>query len=625
MFKQIVYAHVVFGSLLSVVTCYAESVNSNPFFVGEEIKSLTSPHVDSDFFELTNRQATKYLRKRSASPQTSEPPEKLTFYPMAGRLFEDLWINNFVDLDNGPGILDFACRNFTYDGHDATDTSTRTFAEQVIGVPIFAALDGTVVQAVDGREDMNVCPQSPCSSSANFVILEHAGQRRTYYWHLKKNSVAVSVGRKVKAGEQIGLVGSSGNSSQPHLHFAVYDDNGKTLVEPFSGQCNQGDSEWNTQPVVRYETYMRDFGITYEDFSSYQGYPHPFPNSGQLALTDKHFNYWFIVHNLPANSQIRTQFQRPDGSIAYDSDNQPFKNAESLRRSWWWRSYDINDLHKIEGEWRLLLDINGQRLVNAPFVVNSFRTRNFNHAPEPISIFIEPASPAIDDVIFCKVDADLVLDDLDYDLVRYHYQWTVDGIPVRDVVSAAQSDAIAHHIVNSGSQLSCSVTPSDGKTDGTKVTVSTTILAASPVAPETPTDQIDSLVTVKSPRALSGLWYDPAVVGEGLNLIYTEGGLLAYFYGYDNSGHPTWLISSNLYNQTIYFERAIIFEMLQSGAGTFDQPSPPANLDNWGTLQISFDKSCQTAAATLIGNDGEKRMQLVQLAGIQGINCKNNE
>ena len=83
------------------------------------------------------------------------------FYPMGGRQYRDVYIVNFNDLDPTAGLLDFDCGVQTYNGHDATDTFIRSFGEQAIGVPIFAVLSGTVVNAHDGEPDMNTAAWGP--------------------------------------------------------------------------------------------------------------------------------------------------------------------------------------------------------------------------------------------------------------------------------------------------------------------------------------------------------------------------------------------------------------------------------------------------------------------------------
>ena len=57
----------------------------------------------------------------------------------------------------------------------------------------------------------------------NYVLIEHAQGESTVYAHLKTASVRVKVGEAVRAGQVIGQLGSSGNSTEPHLHFHVCD------------------------------------------------------------------------------------------------------------------------------------------------------------------------------------------------------------------------------------------------------------------------------------------------------------------------------------------------------------------------------------------------------------------
>ncbi len=73
------------------------------------------------------------------------------------------------------------------------------------GTPIFAVLDGTVVYSgVQG-------------AYGNVVVLEHPDFVMTVYAHNEKNLVAV--GDTVQKGQQIAMVGSTGNATGSHLHF----------------------------------------------------------------------------------------------------------------------------------------------------------------------------------------------------------------------------------------------------------------------------------------------------------------------------------------------------------------------------------------------------------------------
>ena len=105
-------------------------------------------------------------------------PQPYAFTPMAGTLFRAVFFNNYTDLGIGPAILDWDCTDWTYNTHQGHDMDLRSFGEQVVGVPIFAALDGVVVDRMDGHPDMNT---AFAPAPANYVILSHGNSHRTLY------------------------------------------------------------------------------------------------------------------------------------------------------------------------------------------------------------------------------------------------------------------------------------------------------------------------------------------------------------------------------------------------------------------------------------------------------------
>lgn len=86
-------------------------------------------------------------------------------------------------------------------GHKGVDLAAPT------GTPIFATADGTVSQA------------EWFSSYGLYVALEHGGQLQTRYGHMSRLNVAP--GQRVRKGDIIGYVGSTGRSTGPHLHYEV--------------------------------------------------------------------------------------------------------------------------------------------------------------------------------------------------------------------------------------------------------------------------------------------------------------------------------------------------------------------------------------------------------------------
>lgn len=92
----------------------------------------------------------------------------------------------------------------------------------------FAAPHGTPVVAVGAGI---VKSADYAGAYGNRIIIEHADGTETWYCHL--SSYDVSVGEEVEVSETIGRVGSTGNSTGPHLHFEVRPDGGDA-IDPMS-------------------------------------------------------------------------------------------------------------------------------------------------------------------------------------------------------------------------------------------------------------------------------------------------------------------------------------------------------------------------------------------------------
>lgn len=401
-------------------------------------------------------------RKSAVRSQTSAPAA-YAFIPVGATFYDDLHPTNFVDLDGGPGERDYSCHNppITYDGHDGIDLAVRSFAAQDIGVPIFAAADGVVVEAHDGEFDRST---ERTDKPVNFVVLDHGGDRYAYYLHMKRGSVAVSAGDEVRAGQQIGLVGSSGFSDAPHLHFSSY--NGFAVYEPFSGACRSGASGWVAQPGLDVALKVWDIGVTPLDIGSAAEWPEPMPVGGQLGVEDSRIYVWVQLQSLPENSTHRLRFERPDGTIAYEYGPVAFDPAEFYPTSWWWWWFDVADLHTVTGTWHVLVEVNGATVARAPFSVLSSRSSAVNHAPAAVTVSFDPPAPGPSDVLFCRVNTSPILDDPDFDFVRYEYVWTVAGAEVRRVTSGGHADALPLGTLVGGENVVCSATPSDGAAFG---------------------------------------------------------------------------------------------------------------------------------------------------------------
>ena len=120
----------------------------------------------------------------------------------------------------------------TYKGDPADNRNYRDY-----GAEIHAVADGVVTAAQDGIPQNTptaktlAVPITLETVGGNHVIVEIERGVYAFYAHMQTGSVRVKVGDKVSRGEVLGLLGNSGNSSEPHLHFHIFDANSELGCE----------------------------------------------------------------------------------------------------------------------------------------------------------------------------------------------------------------------------------------------------------------------------------------------------------------------------------------------------------------------------------------------------------
>ncbi|MBS1644081.1 MAG: peptidoglycan DD-metalloendopeptidase family protein [Bacteroidetes bacterium] len=164
-------------------------------------------------------------------------------------------ISAYVDQDTTAGIKDYNCGTNTYNGHFGTDIFSYPFSFLKMDknqVEVIAAAPGTIINKADGNFDKNCAGNS---LQANFVAVQHTDGSIAFYFHMKSGSVTTkAIGQTVLAGEYLGIVGSSGNSTGPHLHFEVWSGSSvATRIDPYAGSCNllNGSTWWTAQAAYR--------------------------------------------------------------------------------------------------------------------------------------------------------------------------------------------------------------------------------------------------------------------------------------------------------------------------------------------------------------------------------------
>ncbi len=97
----------------------------------------------------------------------------------------------------------------------------------IFGKPVIAVADAVVASVTDGLPEQTPGKYpsniSLDQSDGNSIILDLGEHRYAMYAHMQRGSIQVRVGETVKMGRLLGLVGNSGNSVAPHLHFQVTD------------------------------------------------------------------------------------------------------------------------------------------------------------------------------------------------------------------------------------------------------------------------------------------------------------------------------------------------------------------------------------------------------------------
>jgi len=156
--------------------------------------------------------------------------------PIRCTLGQDCFIQNYVDHDGGPDFRDYRCGSLSYDGHKGTDFRVPHLAAMNAGVAVIAAADGVVVGTRDGEPDVSIRDKSRLPSvgkeAGNGVRIDHGDGWHTQYSHLQRGSVRVKPGQRVQSGEILGLVGLSGHTEFPHVHFELSQQ--RRSVDPFA-------------------------------------------------------------------------------------------------------------------------------------------------------------------------------------------------------------------------------------------------------------------------------------------------------------------------------------------------------------------------------------------------------
>jgi murein DD-endopeptidase MepM/ murein hydrolase activator NlpD len=134
--------------------------------------------------------------------------------PFNGRLhISQRFAIDWVKVDN----------NATFSGEPKDNKAYFAYGNEILAVA-----NATVSKTKDGVPenipgDSRAVPITAETIAGNYVVLDLGSGRFAFYGHLQPGSLRVKPGDNVRRGQVLGLVGNSGNSDEPHLHFQVGD------------------------------------------------------------------------------------------------------------------------------------------------------------------------------------------------------------------------------------------------------------------------------------------------------------------------------------------------------------------------------------------------------------------
>ncbi|MCC6651380.1 MAG: peptidoglycan DD-metalloendopeptidase family protein [Candidatus Eisenbacteria bacterium] len=317
------------------------------------------------------RPAKSTLALRPAFAQYAWPLE---------RALNDLVVAvNYTDLDPGPGRLDYMGGTHNYDGHTGHDYTLTDFRDMDRGVRILAAASGTVTYLDDTSPYDRHCTFD-WPDGGNWVWIAHGDGTFHEYLHMRRSSMTVKLGDVVQPGQMLGLVGSSGYSTAPHLHFESGDYSGPgggyAFREPSHGSANPLPSLWNAQEGYAGDEAFHVTGLgVYTDAqvggsvfnTGYCDVVNSIPQPLALGTNEDHLDMW-IQFQSRAGDTAAVVVRKPDGAVYGSFD---FVSQEPVQFGWFWAYYFFSPWvgPADHGTWRLQVQRGGTLVADRPFTV----------------------------------------------------------------------------------------------------------------------------------------------------------------------------------------------------------------------------------------------------------------
>lgn len=380
-------------------------------------------------------------RARGLGPVAAAAPARTPNLQFPVRLraqskaFSGHHIANYVDLDGTGKLKDFTCSSRTYDGHNGTDFVLSPFWWRMMDgqeAEVIAAAPGKIITKSDGQFDRQ-CDFSG-ASPGNYVVIQQDDGYFAYYFHMKKGSLTkLSAGSRVAAGDVLGLVGSSGTSLLPHLHFELRTASlfaGQT-VDPFAGTCGARTTVWKHQPekidteIIRVATHKVVPPRADLNFCS-----NPDPGYSDRFLPGARVWVAAYVRDQTPTTPLNFTVLRPDGTVFDTWASDPLSQLEPF--TYWYGQIDIPPTGP-QGRWKAQVQLEGKTVEHVFMVGGLPAPTSLTTSVTPLSATATPSAPANFDVVVrntggtsaigCSVAPDVPL------AAVSSFQATLGGIP----------------------------------------------------------------------------------------------------------------------------------------------------------------------------------------------------
>ena len=325
--------------------------------------SVCLTNADRAHIRLELSESIAELEANGLLAPPTESPMLISFQPCVvpapgSEYFNVDAISNYVDQNTGSALLDYECGSRTYNGHLGTDLYTWPFSWYVMDndlAHVVAGAAGTIIYKHDGEYDRQ------CSWGSglmwNAIYIQHADGSIAWYGHLKNGSLtSKGVGDVIAAGEYLGVVGSSGYSTGPHLHLEIYDASG-SLVDPYAGSCNSlnASSWWASQEDYRNSRVNRL--ITHAAPPVFPSCPTTeVPNDAEVFTPGSTIYYGAYFRDQEVGQFALYTIRRPDGT---GHDSWSHSSPMTYSASYWYFTRSIPTSAQL-GTWTMEVQFEGE-------------------------------------------------------------------------------------------------------------------------------------------------------------------------------------------------------------------------------------------------------------------------